>query len=117
MHIFCLLWFNAFTNAMSQFFCCCSFSKWYYYQDGTNDLPAPPGWIMQSLYRCLLHTGTVVFGSLLVAICNAIRLCLSILTKKARASKADDNFVIKVCLYIVNILAWLLEKFVEMITK
>lgn len=67
--------------------------------------------------RTLLSSGVVAFGSLLVALCKVLRLILAWCSKKAKESKADQFFLVRWGLAIVNFLAYILEQFVMKVNK
>lgn len=113
--IFGILWGNAFIGAASQLIIAGSCCIWYFSQpQGAHST------VSRSVYRFFrYHIGTVAFGSLLVAIIQAIRLILAYIQAKVAKSDKDKK---RMCL-----LTWILkcaqcyvacfERFIKFINK
>ena len=62
------------------------------------------------------HTGTLAFGSLIIAIIKMIRLMLQYVQDKLE-EKGADNPVVKVILCLCKCCFWCLEKFMKFINR
>ena len=113
-NIFGLFWGLCFVAALGEMVLAGAFSSWYWVLD-KSDLQTLP--VLSSLGRTFrYHTGTLAFGSLIIAIIKMIRLMLQYVQDKLE-EKGADNPVVKVLLCLCKCCFWCLEKFMKFINR
>jgi len=113
-NVFMLFWGMCFVSALGEMVLAGAFSSWYWSFD-KSDIPALP--ILRSLGRTFrYHTGTLAFGSLIIAIIKMIRLMLQYIQDKLE-EKGADNPVVKAILCLCKCCFWCLEKFMKFINR
>ena len=113
-NIFGLFWGLCFVAALGEMVLAGAFSSWYWVLDKSH-VPALP--VISSLGRTFrYHTGTLAFGSLIIAIIKMIRLMLQYIQDKLE-EKGADNPVVKVILCLCKCCFWCLEKFMKFINR
>jgi len=113
-NIFGFFWGLCFVSALGEMVLAGAFSSWYWVFD-KSDIPTFP--VLASFGRTLrYHTGTLAFGSLIIAIIKMIRLALQYIQDKLE-EKGADNPVVKVILCLCKCCFWCLEKFMKFINR
>jgi len=113
-NIFGFFWGLCFVSALGEMVLAGAFSSWYWVFD-KSDIPTFP--VLSSFGRTLrYHTGTLAFGSLIIAIIKMIRLALQYIQDKLE-EKGADNPVVKVILCLCKCCFWCLEKFMKFINR
>jgi len=93
-----------------------AFASWFWAWDKKNDVPTLP--LINSLGRTLrYHTGSLAFGSLIIAIIQIIRALLEYLEYKLSASGKDPGPVVKFLLKCLRCCFWCFEKFMKFLNK
>lgn len=89
-------------------------SSWFFFRDDPESYPTAP--VVTSLHTTVrFHLGTIAFGSLLIAICQCLRIALEFLDRQTQGLQ-DSNIVAKLVLKCVKCYMWCLEKFLKFIT-
>jgi hypothetical protein len=115
-HLFGLLWISAFINACSQFLISAVTALWYFSQGAASDdknkasISTGVRWIFR------YHVGSIAFGSLIIAIMQAIKLIFNYLRKKFQR-KMDGNCCLKVCCCMIACCVACLDRCVKFIAK
>jgi choline transporter-like protein 2/4/5 len=113
-NVFMLFWGMCFVSALGEMVLAGAFSSWYWTFD-KSDVPALP--VLRSIGRTFrYHTGTLAFGSLIIAIIKMIRLMLQYIQDKLE-EKGADNPVVKAILCLCKCCFWCLEKFMKFINR
>jgi len=113
-NVFMLFWGLCFCSALGEMVLAGAFSSWYWTLK-KSDVPALP--VLTSIGRTIrYHTGTLAFGSLIIAIIKMIRLMLQYIQDKLE-EKGADNPVVKAILCICKCCFWCLEKFMKFINR
>lgn len=113
-NIFGLFWGLCFVAALGEMVLAGAFSSWYWVLDKSNTPTFP---IVGSFGRTFrYHTGTLAFGSLIIAIIKMIRLALQYIQDKLE-EKGADNPVVKAILCLCKCCFWCLEKFMKFINR
>merc|ERR1711990_34011 len=113
-NVFMLFWGMCFVSALGEMVLAGAFSSWYWTFD-KSDVPALP--VLKSIGRTFrYHTGTLAFGSLIIAIIKMIRLMLQYIQDKLE-EKGADNPVVKAILCLCKCCFWCLEKFMKFINR
>jgi choline transporter-like protein 2/4/5 len=134
-HLFGLLWSNAFIQGVGIMTIAGAVSKWYWAPfdivtedtDGDGDIDendkkvkkaVVTGFpVAKSFWRTLrYHMGSIAFGSLIIAIVQAIRIVFAYITKQAEGIQGESK-IKKIILAIINCMLWCLEKCVKFISK
>jgi solute carrier family 44 (choline transporter-like protein), member 2/4/5 len=139
-HLFGLLWMNSFLQGIGMMTIAGSVSCWYWAPfeittadtsagdgsgkkgcckgGGTSAKAIIPGFpVCGSLWRTLrFHTGTVAFGSLLIAIAQFIRIVFAYLTKQLEKAPGNEK-VKKIIACVINCMLACLEKCVKFISR
>lgn len=111
-NLFMLFWIMNFIIAFGQMVLAGAFASYYWSFDKSQMISFP---ILASLGRTLLyHTGSLAFGSLIIAIIQIIRVALEYLDQRLKGSQ---NVVAKFFLKCLKCCFWCLEKFMKMINK
>uniref|UniRef100_A0A7N6B3T8 Choline transporter-like protein n=1 Tax=Anabas testudineus TaxID=64144 RepID=A0A7N6B3T8_ANATE len=114
-NVFLFFWCANFVTALGQMTLAGAFASYYWAPVKPNDMPAFPVFsaLGRSL-RCVYHTGTLAFGSLILAIIQIIRVLLEYLDHKLNA--AQNKFA-KFLLCCLKCCFWCLEKFIKFINR
>ncbi|XP_076274433.1 choline transporter-like 2 isoform X3 [Rhynchophorus ferrugineus] len=111
-NIFGFFWLAFFMSAFGQLVMAEVFARWFW----TKNKSKLPFFAVTS--ACFIavryHLGTIAFGSLIIAICRIIRLCLEYIDRKLK--KYDNEFT-KAILCCLKCFFWCLEKFLKFINK
>lgn len=111
-NLFMLFWVMNFIVAFGQMVLAGAFASYYWAFDKKN-MPTFP--ILSSMRRTLVyHTGSLAFGSLIIAIIQMIRVALEYLDHKLKGS---ENRIAKFFLKCLKCCFWCLEKVMKMINK
>ncbi|XP_056315460.1 choline transporter-like protein 2 isoform X1 [Danio aesculapii] len=112
-NLFLFFWCVNFVIALGQVTLAGAFASYYWAFKKPDDMPAFP--IFNSLGRALrYHTGTLAFGSLILAIVQVIRVLLEYLDQKL---KGAQNKFAKFLLSCLKCCFWCLEKFIKFINR
>ncbi|RUS76954.1 hypothetical protein EGW08_015274 [Elysia chlorotica] len=111
--VFMFFWLMNFVIALEEMSLAGAFASYYWAWDKSRDIPAFP--LVSSFWRCLrYHTGSLAFGSLIIALVQMIVSALEYLNRKLKGSENDvAKFIIK-CL---RCCFWCLEKFLRYINR
>uniref|UniRef100_A0A7N6B755 Choline transporter-like protein n=1 Tax=Anabas testudineus TaxID=64144 RepID=A0A7N6B755_ANATE len=109
-NVFLFFWCANFVTALGQMTLAGAFASYYWAPVKPNDMPAFP--VFSALGR--YHTGTLAFGSLILAIIQIIRVLLEYLDHKLNA--AQNKFA-KFLLCCLKCCFWCLEKFIKFINR
>ncbi|KAE8619858.1 hypothetical protein XENTR_v10010003 [Xenopus tropicalis] len=110
---FMFLWLANFVIALGQVTLAGAFASYYWAFKKPDDMPAFP--IFSSLGRALrYHTGSLAFGSLILAIVQLIRILLEYLDHKL---KGADNKCARFLLCCLKCCFWCLEKFIKFLNR
>ncbi|XP_051988295.1 choline transporter-like protein 2 isoform X2 [Xyrauchen texanus] len=112
-NVFLFFWCANFVTALGQMTLAGAFASYYWAFKKPDDIPAFP--LSAALGRSLrYHTGSLAFGSLLLAIVQIIRVLLEYLDHKL---KAAENKFAKFLLCCLKCCFWCLEKFIKFINR
>ncbi|KAM9311288.1 choline transporter-like protein 2 [Gastrophryne carolinensis] len=112
-NVFMFLWLSNFVIALGQVTLAGAFASYYWAFKKPDDMPAFP--IFASLGRALrYHTGSLAFGSLILAIVQLIRIMLEYLDHKL---KSTDNGCARFLLCCLKCCFWCLEKFIKFLNR
>ncbi|XP_063305558.1 choline transporter-like protein 2 isoform X2 [Pelobates fuscus] len=110
---FMFLWLANFVIALGQVTLAGAFASYYWAFKKPDDMPAFP--IFSSLGRALrYHTGSLAFGSLILAIVQLIRIMLEYLDHKL---KGAENKCARFLLCCLKCCFWCLEKFIKFLNR
>uniref|UniRef100_A0A8C6YDX3 Choline transporter-like protein n=1 Tax=Naja naja TaxID=35670 RepID=A0A8C6YDX3_NAJNA len=110
---FMFFWLANFVIALGQVTLAGAFASYYWAFKKPDDMPAFP--LFSSFGRALrYHTGSLAFGSLILAIIQVIRVILEYLDHKLKAS---DNMFAKFLLTCFKCCFWCLEKFIKFLNR
>lgn len=110
---FMFLWLANFVIALGQVTLAGAFASYYWAFKKPDDMPAFP--IFSSFGRALrYHTGSLAFGSLILAIVQLIRIMLEYLDHKL---KGADNKCARFLLCCLKCCFWCLEKFIKFLNR
>uniref|UniRef100_A0A671RHC4 Choline transporter-like protein n=1 Tax=Sinocyclocheilus anshuiensis TaxID=1608454 RepID=A0A671RHC4_9TELE len=111
-NVFLFFWCANFVTALGQMTLAGAFASYYWAPNKPNDMPAFP--LCASLGRSLrYHTGSLAFGSLILAIVQIIRVLLEYIDHKL---KAENKFA-KFLLCCLKCCFWCLEKFIKFMNR
>ncbi|KAL1505597.1 hypothetical protein ABEB36_005126 [Hypothenemus hampei] len=111
-NVFGFFWLAFFVSALGQMTLAQVFAQWYWTMRKRN---LPFFAVTSAFYRTIrYHLGTLAFGSLIIAICRMIRVCLEYIDHKL---KKYDNELTKAILCCLKCFFWCLEKFLKFINK
>jgi hypothetical protein len=113
-HVFAYLWINAFIVGMTQFVIGASTVIWYF--DCRGDSYGKGSLYKAFSWGALYHWSSVALGSLIIAICQMIRLAFEYYRKKM-AVVENSNAFIKFLACATGYCLWCLEKCVKYISK
>ncbi|XP_030637344.1 choline transporter-like protein 2 isoform X2 [Chanos chanos] len=112
-NLFLFFWCANFVTALGQVTLSGAFASYYWAYKKPDDIPAYP--IFSSLGRALrYHTGSLAFGSLILAIVQVIRVILEYLDQKL---KGAQNKFAKFLLSCLKCCFWCLEKFIKFLNR
>ncbi|XP_072458489.1 choline transporter-like protein 2 isoform X1 [Notamacropus eugenii] len=112
-NIFMFFWLANFVLALGQVTLAGAFASYYWAIKKPDDLPAFP--LFSSFGRALrYHTGSLAFGSLLLAIVQVIRVILEYLDQRL---KAAENRFAKFLMTCLKCCFWCLEKFLKFLNR
>ncbi|XP_018417918.1 PREDICTED: choline transporter-like protein 2 isoform X2 [Nanorana parkeri] len=112
-NVFMFLWLANFVIALGQVTLAGAFASYYWAFKKPDDMPAFP--IFSSLGRALrYHTGSLAFGSLILAIVQLIRIMLEYLDHKL---KGAENKCARFLLCCLKCCFWCLEKFIKFLNR
>ncbi|TRY92366.1 hypothetical protein DNTS_014100 [Danionella cerebrum] len=112
-NLFLFFWCVNFVTALGQVTLAGAFASYYWAFKKPDDLPAYP--VFSSLGRALrYHTGSLAFGSLILAIVQVIRVVLEYLDQKL---KGAQNRFAKFLLSCLKCCFWCLEKFIKFLNR
>ncbi|XP_015760153.1 PREDICTED: choline transporter-like protein 4 [Acropora digitifera] len=125
-HLFGWFWLLNFIMALGMCVLAGSFASYYWAWDKKTDIPKFA--VASSFYRTLrYHTGSLAFGSLIIAIVQLIRAALEYIDHKLRGNYDYFNFVpagpgeqSEITKYLIKCLKccfWCLEKFLKFLNK
>ncbi|XP_069497998.1 choline transporter-like protein 5 isoform X3 [Ambystoma mexicanum] len=112
-NVFVFLWLVNFAIALGQCTLAGAFASYYWAFSKPADIPTCP--LFSSFGRAIrYHTGSLAFGSLILAIVQMIRVILEYLDHKLKASQ---NAFAKFLLCCLKCCFWCLEKFIKFINR
>ncbi|XP_058267213.1 choline transporter-like protein 2 isoform X2 [Hemibagrus wyckioides] len=112
-NVFLFFWCANFVTALGQMTLAGAFASYYWAFNKSRDMPACP--VFASFGRALrYHTGSLAFGSLILAIVQVIRVLLEYLDHKL---KVAQNKFAKFLLCCLKCCFWCLEKFIKFINR
>uniref|UniRef100_A0A8C0HRU7 Choline transporter-like protein n=1 Tax=Buteo japonicus TaxID=224669 RepID=A0A8C0HRU7_9AVES len=112
-NVFMFFWLANFVIALGQVTLAGAFASYYWAFKKPDDMPAFP--LFSSFGRALrYHTGSLAFGSLILAIVQVIRVTLEYLDHRL---KAADNKFAKFLLSCLKCCFWCLEKFIKFLNR
>ncbi|XP_067829000.1 choline transporter-like protein 2 isoform X2 [Heptranchias perlo] len=112
-NIFLFFWLTNFVIALGQVTLAGAFASYYWAFNKPGDMPTFP--VFASMGRALrYHTGTLAFGSLLLAIVQVIRVILEYVDQKV---KGAQNKIAKFLLSCLKCCFWCLEKFLKFLNR
>ncbi|KPP68280.1 choline transporter-like protein 2-like [Scleropages formosus] len=112
-NVFLFFWCANFVTALGQVTLAGAFASYYWASKKPDDMPAFP--IFSSLGRALrYHTGSMAFGSLILAIVQVIRVLLEYVDYKL---KGAQNRFAKFLLCCLKCCFWCLEKFIKFLNR
>ncbi|CAG5124160.1 unnamed protein product, partial [Candidula unifasciata] len=111
--VFMFFWLMNFIIALEEMTLAGAFASYYWAWDKSKDIPAFP--LASSFYRCIrYHTGSLAFGSLIIALVQMVRAFLEYVNRKL---KGTENNVAKFILKCLRCCFWCLEKFLRYVNK
>ncbi|XP_015204583.1 choline transporter-like protein 2 isoform X2 [Lepisosteus oculatus] len=112
-NVFLFFWCANFVTALGQITLAGAFASYYWAFKKPDDMPTFP--VFSSLGRALrYHTGSLAFGSLILAIVQVIRVLLEYLDHKL---KGAQNKFAKFLLCCLKCCFWCLEKFIKFLNR
>ncbi|XP_074116460.1 choline transporter-like protein 2 isoform X5 [Sminthopsis crassicaudata] len=112
-NVFMFFWLANFALALGQVTLAGAFASYYWAINKPDDLPAFP--LFSSFGRALrYHTGSLAFGSLILAIVQVIRVILEYLDQRL---KAAENRFAKFLMTCLKCCFWCLEKFLKFLNR
>merc|ERR1712070_527001 len=116
-HFFGLLWINQLIQAISMCTIAGVVNKYYWVRDKSAKHAYGKSPIRSSLYITMrYHFGSLCFGSLIIAIVQAIRAVLAYIDHKTKDLQ-DKNPLIKIFMKVVQCCMWCMEKCLKYIAK
>merc|ERR1719351_319776 len=111
--LFGMLWLMNWVLALGQCTLAGAFSSYYWARDKSRDLPMFP--VYQSLGRSLrYHTGSIAFGSFIIALVQLVRIILEYIDHKVKGS---ENKVAKFIMKCMKCCLYCLEKFLKFLNR
>uniref|UniRef100_A0A452DSN2 Choline transporter-like protein n=1 Tax=Capra hircus TaxID=9925 RepID=A0A452DSN2_CAPHI len=112
-NVFMFFWLANFVLALGQVTLAGAFASYYWAMNKPDDLPAFP--LFSAFGRALrYHTGSLAFGSLLLAVVQVIRVMLEYLDQRL---KAAENKFAKFLMSCLKCCFWCLEKFIKFLNR
>ncbi|NXD46569.1 CTL2 protein, partial [Copsychus sechellarum] len=112
-NVFMFFWLANFVIALGQVTLAGAFASYYWAFKKPDDMPAFP--LFSAFGRALrYHTGSLAFGSLVLAIVQVIRVTLEYLDHRL---KAAENKFAKFLLSCLKCCFWCLEKFIKFLNR
>jgi choline transporter-like protein 2/4/5 len=117
-----LFWMNNFIQGIAQMTICGSFAAWYWTETdkdtGTKgNMYKDKFPVIASLWRTIrYHLGTVALGSLIIAICQFLRVVLGYLDEKSKKAQ-QKNICVKIIFKCLGCFLACFEKCVKYITR
>ncbi|XP_054509631.2 choline transporter-like protein 2 isoform X2 [Agelaius phoeniceus] len=112
-NVFMFFWLANFVIALGQVTLAGAFASYYWAFKKPDDMPAFP--LFSAFGRALrYHTGSLAFGSLVLAIVQVIRVVLEYLDHRL---KAAENKFAKFLLSCLKCCFWCLEKFIKFLNR
>uniref|UniRef100_A0A8C3UPL4 Choline transporter-like protein n=1 Tax=Catharus ustulatus TaxID=91951 RepID=A0A8C3UPL4_CATUS len=112
-NVFMFFWLANFVIALGQVTLAGAFASYYWAFKKPDDMPAFP--LFSAFGRALrYHTGSLAFGSLVLAIVQVIRVILEYLDHRL---KAAENKFAKFLLSCLKCCFWCLEKFIKFLNR
>eukprot|EP00731_Ephydatia_muelleri_P024034 Em0016g305a len=113
VHLFGLFWIGNFIVALGECTLAGAFASYYWAFKKPKDVPMFA--MLSSLGRAVLfHSGSLAFGSLIIAIVQIARVILAYIQKKM---KGKTGKVVQVLLCLLQCCFWLLEKVLRYVNK
>lgn len=114
-HLFGWFWLLNFIMALGMCVLAGSFASYYWAWDKKTDIPKFA--VASSFYRTLrYHTGSLAFGSLIIAIVQLIRAALEYIDHKLRGP-GEQSEITKYLIKCLKCCFWCLEKFLKFLNK
>ena len=115
-HLFGVLWANSLINAIGLCTLAGATCRYYWSRNKTKDeMGKRP--ITTSFKNCFrYHFGSLVFGALIIAIVQFIRICLEYIDRQTK-SLQEKSGMIKIAMKVVKCCMWCLEKIVKFISR
>lgn len=112
-NLFAFLWLVNFTIALGQCTLAGAFASYYWALKKPNDIPACP--LYSSFSRAIrYHTGSLAFGSLILAVVQMVRIVLEYLDHKLKGSQNGGARFLLCCL---KCCFWCLEHFIKFLNR
>ncbi|KAI7803649.1 choline transporter-like protein 2 isoform X4 [Triplophysa rosa] len=112
-NVFLFFWCANFVTALGQMTLAGAFASYYWALNKSKDMPTFP--LCASLGRSLrYHTGSLAFGSLILAIIQIIRVLLEYVDHKL---KGAENKFAKFLMCCLKCCFWCLEKFIKFLNR
>ncbi|XP_059196901.1 choline transporter-like protein 5-B isoform X2 [Centropristis striata] len=112
-NLFVFLWLVNFTIALGQCTLAGAFASYYWALKKPNDIPPCP--LYSSFSRAIrYHTGSLAFGSLILAVVQLIRIVLEYLDHKLKGSQ---NACARFMICCLKCCFWCLEHFIKFINR
>ncbi|XP_054874433.1 choline transporter-like protein 5-B isoform X2 [Amphiprion ocellaris] len=112
-NLFVFLWLVNFTIALGQCTLAGAFASYYWALKKPDDIPACP--LYSSFSRAIrYHTGSLAFGSLILAVVQMVRIVLEYLDHKLKGSQ---NACARFLLCCLKCCFWCLERFIKFINR
>eukprot|EP00742_Colponemidia_sp_Colp-10_P000683 GILJ01000743.1.p1 GENE.GILJ01000743.1~~GILJ01000743.1.p1 ORF type:complete len:610 (-),score=97.51 GILJ01000743.1:91-1884(-) len=117
--IFGLLWSNSFLVALNHFIIASACAIWYFspWEPTQSAFKVSDRPVSKSVYRAFrYHLGSLAFGSLIIAIVQAVRLTLAYVQKQMKG-KTANNKCVKVAFCMVDCCLACFERFLKFLSK
>ncbi|XP_022615252.1 choline transporter-like protein 5-B isoform X2 [Seriola dumerili] len=112
-NLFVFLWLVNFTIALGQCTLAGAFASYYWALKKPNNIPTCP--LYSSFSRAIrYHTGSLAFGSLIIAVVQTVRIVLMYLDQKLKGSQ---NACARYLLCCLKCCFWCLEHFIKFINR
>jgi len=113
-HLFGFLWTNQVIQAISMCTIAGAVNKYYWARDKTEMSSKP---IRIGFYNAIrYHLGSLIFGSLIVAVVQFIRCVLAYIDQKTK-NLQNSNIMVKIGMKCIQCCMWCLEKCLKYISK
>jgi hypothetical protein len=114
-HMFAAIWVNAFLIAMMNFMVASSFAQWYFAprENGKKTLVKPVAEAFRLAWT--KHIGTMVFGSLIVAIATAVKHIVDYMLEQAK-KQSGNNRAVKLVACVMKCLTRCIESCLKYIS-